>query len=90
MDFAAIIEAVGRPAEQAPRDGTLIVLMHEDVGAFPMQWGHIQKNGLFPGRVGMWVAQDSSLTWQDSADEGPSHWCTLDEWNGWRANAAAK
>lgn len=61
-----------------PRDGTLIIVGHDDVGEFPMQWGHIQRNGLFPGKVGMWVAQDGSFTWQDGPEEGPSYWRPLD------------
>jgi len=39
-----------------------------------MQWGHIQRNGLFPGLVGMWVAEDGSFTWQDADDLGPTYW----------------
>lgn len=67
----------GLPIETAPKDGTLIIVGDPDVGDFPMQWGHIQRNGLFPGLTGMWVAQDGSFTWQDADDFGPSYWRPL-------------
>lgn len=70
------VETEWRPIETAPRDGTLIMVSHEDVGSFIMRWGHIQRNGLFPGVIGMWVAPDGSMTWQDG-EEGPSHWSSL-------------
>jgi hypothetical protein len=60
--------------DTAPRDGTVIVVGHPDVGEFLMQWGHIQKNHYFaPGERGMWVAPHGGLTWRDGED-GPSYW----------------
>lgn len=61
------------PIETAPRDGRTIWLHHEDVGTWAMQWAHIQRNGLFPGQVGMWVCPRGTMTWRDGED-GPSHW----------------
>ena len=63
----------------APKDGTVIELTWFDNGKpqeiWPMQWGHIQRNGLFPSKVGMWVATDGSLTWNDDNPDGaPTHW----------------
>lgn len=66
-----------QPIETAPRDGTLIIVGDPDVGEFPMRWGHIQKNGLFPGVVGMWVLSDGSMTWQEE-DAGPTSWRPYD------------
>lgn len=64
----------------APRDGTIIAVGWADDGEmqewFNMQWGHIQKNGLFPGQVGMWVSPCGSFTWQEE-DHGPTHWRPL-------------
>ena len=64
----------------APRDGTIIELTWMDDGKpqeiWPMQWSHIQRNGLFaPGVVGMWVVPDGSLTWTEHDPAGaPTHW----------------
>jgi hypothetical protein len=42
---------------------------------WPMMWGHIKKNGLFPGTVGMWMLSDGSATWNGTEDNGgPTHW----------------
>jgi len=40
----------------------------------PVQWLHIQRNGFFPGKVGMWTAPDGSITWNDDGDGCPTHW----------------
>lgn len=69
-----------QPIETAPKDGTIIQIGWKEPGDadmqewFTMQWGDIQRNGLFPGKVGMWVAPDGSFTWNESADGGPTHW----------------
>jgi len=62
-----------------PKDGTVILLSWFDNGRpqewFAMQWGHIKRNGLFPGKVGMWMTPDGSLTWADDDPHGaPTHW----------------
>lgn len=42
---------------------------------WPMQWAHIQRNGLFPGKVGMWSTLCGRLTWNDDQrGGGPTHW----------------
>jgi hypothetical protein len=63
-----------QPIDSAPKDGTVIYVGDPDVGEFPMQWGTIQRNGLFPGVVGMWVMSDGSMTWNDADDCGPTTW----------------
>jgi hypothetical protein len=66
--------------ESAPRDGRVIDLTWMEGGkpqeVWPMQWGHIQRNGLFaPGVTGMWVAPDGSITWTEHDRDGaPTHW----------------
>lgn len=70
------------PIETAPKDGTVIELTWMEGGKaqeiWPLQWGHIQKNGLFPGTVGMWVTPDGSITWNaDDPDGAPTHWRPL-------------
>jgi len=68
--------------ESAPKDGTVVVLTWMEGGEpqeqWPMQWGHIKRNGLFPGKVGMWTTSDGSITWNDSNPDGaPTHWMPL-------------
>ena len=44
-----------------------------------MRWGHIQRNGLRPETVGMWVDEGSNFTWMDDILEGaPTHWLPYD------------
>lgn len=67
------------PIDSAPKDGRVIDLTWMEDGKpaeiWPMQWGHIQRNGLFPANTGMWVTPDGSITWNgDPNDHGPTHW----------------
>lgn len=67
------------PIDGAPKDGRVIDLTWMEGGVpqeiWPMQWGHIQRNGLFPENTGMWVAPDGSVTWNGGPDNGgPTHW----------------
>jgi hypothetical protein len=69
-----------KPIETAPKDGRLIHVgwkFPEDKEMqeyYAMQWGHIQRNALFPDKVGMWVATDGGFTWNDDGDGGPTRW----------------
>lgn len=64
----------------APKDGTLLELTALDERGvefeiWPMQWMAVQRNGLFPGAVGMWTTPDGAFTWNGSPDDcGPTHW----------------
>lgn len=64
----------------APKDGSLILLTaFEDDGeqseTHEMQWAHIQRNGLFPGAIGMWTHPSGAYTWNDDGEGGgPTHW----------------
>jgi hypothetical protein len=68
-----------QPIETAPKDGTIVVLTrfadNNALDQFAMQWAHIQRNGLFPGKVGMWTAPNGSFTWNDDDPlYAPTHW----------------
>jgi hypothetical protein len=73
-----------QPIETAPKDGRPIRLTwmegDEPQEIWTMQWAHIQKNGLFPGVVGMWVTPCGGITWNaDNGAGGPTHWQPLQE-----------
>jgi hypothetical protein len=77
-----------KPIETAPKDGTLIEITAlqangEPFEIWPMQWGHIQQNGLFPDQVGMWVTPDGAATWVPGSEEqgGPTHWRSIKRMN---------
>jgi len=69
-----------RPIDTAPKDGAPVMLtaIEDDGELFEihlMQWAHIQRNGLFPGAVGMWTAPHGGYTWNDDGmGGGPTHW----------------
>ena len=58
-----------------PRDGSVVYVMHEDVGAFLMRWNPKKTNGLYPGVIGMWECIDGGMTWTEHEGMGPSHYC---------------
>jgi len=67
---------------EAPKDGTTVWLSWFDDGDGPfdvckMKWVKDMENGLFPGRVGMWVSERTGWTWNPHDDGGPTHfaWC---------------
>lgn len=68
-----------QPIDTAPKDGRVIVLTWLENGEpqdqFPMAWANTQRNGLFPGKFGMWATIDGGLTWNDDDPAGaPTHW----------------
>jgi hypothetical protein len=68
-----------RDIANAPKDGTVIDLTAisndgEVFEVWPMRWAHIQRNGLFPGKVGMWTHPSGHFTWNDEGLGGPTHW----------------
>lgn len=70
-----IIKDHHAPIATAPRDGTMIVVAHDDVGEFVMVWDPEGANDFFaPGDVGIWVATDGSFTWKDTDGVCPSPW----------------
>jgi len=63
-----------QPIESAPKDGSVIWVMHEECGQFPMSWNSAGSNHLFaPGDIGIWEMADQSMTWRDG-EYGPSYW----------------
>ncbi len=68
-----------QPIETAPKDGRVIIVGDVDVGAFPMRWGHIQKNATFaPGVVGMWLLEGGGMTWREGDGVGPTFWTPVE------------
>jgi len=69
-----------QPIETAPHSGEIIELTAfecdgEIFEIHPMRWAHIQRNGLFPGAVGMWTHPSGTYTWNDDGlGGGPTHW----------------
>lgn len=64
------------PIHTAPRDGTVIWVMHEDCGSFPMRWDSAGTNWIAQpeDEKGIWVTPDGSFTWSEYDGAGPSHW----------------
>lgn len=66
-----------QPIATAPRDGTTIIVMHPDCGAFTMCWNPQTENGAFSPDTGMWEVP-GEMTWCErdhtGEDVGPSHW----------------
>lgn len=63
-----------RNIASVPRNGTLVWVMHEDVGSFLMRWNAAGWNPLVSSELGIWEAADGSFTWCDRNGFGPSHW----------------
>ena len=70
--------AAWQPIETAPKDGRIVHLCWMENGepaeTYVMKWCHIQKNALFPEKIGMWTAPNGAFTWNDAGDGGPTHW----------------
>lgn len=64
-----------QPISTAPRDGTKVELMHEDIGeVWPMQW-EILPVRLGGGIWAMWGFSGSLITtWPEEGGDGPTHW----------------
>lgn len=77
--MASIIDETYATIGTAPRDGTLIIVADEEVGAFPMRWNYKAENDFFaPGITGMWETPDKSMTWTEHDGFGPRYWKPLD------------
>lgn len=86
--FCAMLESQGhkvvdvtpwRPIATAPKDGRVIWIAHDDVGAFRMAWNPIATNEMFaPGQLGMWETIDTGMTWADYDDAGPDSWLPIE------------
>ena len=63
-----------QPIATAPKDGTVIWVMHPDCGAFLMRWSPNTTNPMFSNATGMWLATDNSMTWCEDTDAGPDWW----------------
>lgn len=64
-----------QPIETVPRDGTLVIIGHEDVGWFHMQWNPTGSNAIFQLEpVGIWETPDGSMTWSEAGGYGPAWW----------------
>ncbi|BCB18042.1 hypothetical protein OCUBac02_09360 [Bosea sp. ANAM02] len=63
-----------RDIVSVPRDGSLVWVMHEDVGSFLMRWNAAASNPMVSTEPGIWEAPDGSFTWCDKNGLGPSHW----------------
>ncbi len=66
-----------QPIETAPKDGRVIIVAHDEMGAFEMAWNPIGTNPMFaPGEIGIWEAPDRSFTWR-AGEFGPDKWAPL-------------
>jgi hypothetical protein len=63
-----------RPIDTAPRDGRLIEVFDEEVGAFIMRWNPAGENALAQPGPGIWETPGGRLTWSEYAGLGPRWW----------------
>ena len=65
-----------RPIETAPRDGTIIVVMDPECGAFPMRWNPAGRNALVSTNPagGIWEDPGGEFTWCEDEGFGPTLW----------------